>query len=288
MLPVPPKNSVGWHCYPTEFFDAMISNPFDEIVANYEKSRWEYPRDLFAGILQYCKPKTGNNALEIGAGTGKATVPFLDAGYAVTAVEIGKNMAEFLRDKFKENANFNVINATFEDAPLDEGVYDLVYAASAFHWVDAEIGCPKAFNILKSGGIFALFRNNTPPADGDELYEEIQTVYEKHYYTHYKSQKRPVKKSMEDLLTPSELYRNFRFEGMEKYGFADITMDLYDAVQTYTASEYIALLDTYSDHMSLPDENKKALYSGIGEAICRHGNSYKIDAVFQLYLGRKP
>ena len=99
MLPVPPKNSTGWHCQPVEFFDAMISNPFDAIVANYDKSRWEYPRDLFADILQYCNSKTGNSALEIGAGTGKATTLFLDAGYAVTAVEIGKNMTEFLRDK---------------------------------------------------------------------------------------------------------------------------------------------------------------------------------------------
>jgi len=258
---------------------------FDKIVADYDKARWEYPSELFDEIIQQ---SSGKNALEIGAGTGKATTPFINAGYAVTAVELGTNMADFLADKFEGTSNFSIMNSSFEDANLEENTYDLVFAASAFHWVDAEIGCPKVFNILKSGGTFALFRNNTPPNDGDELYEEIQACYEKHYNSYYKSSKRPEKKSKEDLWKPSELYWSFRFEGMEHYGFTDITMHLYDAFREYTADEYIALLDTYSDHISLPDENKNALYSGIREAILKHGNSYKLNGVFQLYMGRKP
>ena len=261
---------------------------FYAIVTNYDKSRWDYPDDLFECIIQYSKQSNGKKALEIGAGTGKATTPVINAGYDVTVVELGANMVEFLRYKFSENPNFYVINTTFEEASLESGVYDLVYAASAFHWVDAKIGCPKVFNILKSGGTFALFRNNTPPADGDELYEEIQICYEKYYKSFYGSAQRPTKKSMEDLWKPSELYTSFRFEGMEQYGFTDITMNLFDAVHEYTSDEYIALLNTMSDHISLPADNRKALESGIRNAILRHGNRYNVNAVFQLYMGRKP
>jgi hypothetical protein len=64
-------------------------------------------------------------------------------------------------------------------------------------------------------------------------------------------------------------------------------MKLYDASQTYSADEYIALLDTYSDHRTLPDDNRAALYAGIKEAIFRHGGYHKVDYVFQLYMGRK-
>jgi ubiquinone/menaquinone biosynthesis C-methylase UbiE len=260
---------------------------FDEIVMNYDKVRWGYPDKLFEDVIRYSGPKKTKKVLEIGAGTGKATTPFLDMGYVVTAVEMGTNMVEFLLKKFKTYTNFDVITATFEDASLEEISYDLVYAASSFHWVDAEIGCPKVFRLLKSGGAFALFRNNSVPADGEELYEEIQSVYEKYYNSYYISKERPVRKSKEEFRKPAEIYRGFRFEGLEQYGFSEVTMTLYDASQTYSADEYIALLDTYSDHRSLPEDNRAALYAGIKEAILRHGGQHKVDYVFQLYMGRK-
>lgn len=262
---------------------------FDEIVMNYDKIRWSYPDKLFADVIRYSGPEKGKKALEIGAGTGKATAPFLDTGYVVTAVEMGTNMTEFLSEKFKDYTDFNVITATFEDVLLEEASYDLIYAASAFHWVDAEIGCPKVFRLLKSGGAFALFRNNPVPAVGEELYEEIQSVYEKYYNSYYISKVRPVRKSKskDEFWKPYEIYKGFGFEGLEQYGFSEVTMKLYDASRTYNADEYIALLDTYADHRGLPDDNRAALYAGIKEAILKYGGHYKLDYIFQLYMGRK-
>jgi SAM-dependent methyltransferase len=262
---------------------------FDEIVVNYDKSRWDYPAALFTDIVNYSVQGI-KKALEIGAGTGKATKPFLDAGYDVTAVEMGRNMVDFLLDKFKTNNNLNVINATFEEAVLNENTYDLIYAASAFHWIDAEIGCPKVFRLLKNGGVFALFRNNGVQFENDELYNDVQAVYEQHYYTHYKSDNRPIritKMTYDDFMKPAEIHRGFRFESLEQYGFADVTMKLYNAVLTYDADEYIALMDTMSDHRAMSETNRAALYAGIKEAIVRHGGRQKLSCVFQLYMGRK-
>jgi len=261
---------------------------FDEIVMSYEKVRWEYPDGLFADIIQYSGPGRGKKALEIGAGTGKATTPILDAGYVVTAVEMGKNMSEFLLEKFKDYGNFSVITSTFEDVSLDDTDYDLIYAASSFHWVDAEIGCPKVFGLLKKGGVFALFRNNPVPAIGEELYEDLQTVYEKYYYSYYVTKERPSKKSRDDFMKPSEIRRRFGFDCLERYGFCDVTMKLYDSTRTYSADEYLELLDTFSDHKSLPVDHRKALYEGVKEVILKHGGYHKVDYVFQLYMGRKP
>jgi len=261
---------------------------FDEVVAKYDKVRWEYPNELIADIFQYSGPGKGKKALEIGAGTGKATEPFLESGYAVTAVEMSKNMTEFLLEKFKKYKNFNVITSTFEDVSLDDTEYDLIYAASAFHWVDAEIGCPKVFRLLKSGGVFALFRNNSVPAEGEETYEEIQKVYEKCYYSYYITKERPVRKSKDEFLKPSGIYKGFRFDSLEQYGFRDVTIKLYDASLTYSADEYIELLDTFSDHRSLPVDLRVSLYEGIKEVILRYGGCHKVDYIFQLYMGRKP
>ena len=254
---------------------------FDDIVANYDAIRPEYPEQLFADIFAYSG--AAENALEIGAGTGKATRHILDAGCSVTAVEPGENMAEFLRERFADRKNFDVIVATFEDAEVN-GNYDLIYAATSFHWVNAEIGLPKAWRLLRPGGMIALFRYNGVPSDGEPLYEEIQSVYEKYYNSHYGFSGRPPK---DEYGQPSQLQRRFGFSDLAAYGFGDVTMKLYDTEIIYTADEYIALLDTLSDHRHLPEANRTALYAGIKEAIIKYGGRATRPHTFQLYMGRK-
>jgi len=259
---------------------------FDDIVVNYDKSRWDYPGELFEDVIKYSQTES-KIALEIGAGTGKATAPFLDAGYGITAIEMGANMAEFLREKFKENKNFHVITATFEEAVLEDSTYDLIYAASAFHWVDAEIGCPKVFRLLRDKGTFALFRNHAKPAN-NELFIECQAFYEEYYYTHYTGQ-RPSSGhlSSEKYLEPDEITRCFGCKNFEHYGFIDVVMKLYNVNLSYSADEYINLLDTYSDHRALPEDKRTALYKRIRETIIRHGGYKELNCVYQLYMGRK-
>jgi len=257
---------------------------FDEIVVNYDKVRWDYPAELFADIIKY-SGSVNRKALEIGAGTGKATAPFLNAGYDVTAVEMGGNMADFISEKFKDYANFSVIVSTFEEAELEENSYDLIYAASAFHWVDAEIGCPKVIRLLKNGGTFALFRNNL--IRGYETYEETKELYEKYYLSVYPKNKASSPKTREELSSPFGINHGYRFSNMEQYGFIDITMKFYEVTLTYSTDEYIALLDTMSDHRSLPERNKMALYAGIKDVINSHGGSCKQDYLYQLYVGKK-
>ncbi|MDR2532817.1 MAG: class I SAM-dependent methyltransferase [Oscillospiraceae bacterium] len=260
---------------------------FDEIVDNYDRERPDYPRELFDDLIEYLGAGENKKALEIGAGTGKSTTPLLDAGYNVTAVEPGENMAEFLRNKFKGNSNFNVIVSDFEKFSLEEENYNLVYAATAFHWVEPQIGCPKVFRILKSGGVFALFRYNAVPSIGETLYEAVQEIYEKHYYNHYTSNKRPVKKSHDDFCTPAEILHSFGFADMKEYGFCNLKMKLYDVSRTFTADEFVAIRDTFPDHRGLPESNRTALYAGLKEVILKHGGQYDEKYTFQLYMGRK-
>ena len=259
---------------------------FDEIVLNYDKARWEYPLELYRDIFSYCRTNTGKNALEIGAGTGKATAPFLSEGYTVTAVELGVNMADFIRDKYKDDDRFSVIISAFEDIALEENGYDLLYAASAFHWVDAEIGCPKAFRLLKSGGTFALFRNNL--VNGYEVDEETEELYQIYYLSVYPANTQSSPKTRTELSSPSGIYHGYRFYDMAQYGFVDTAMKFYEVTLSYSADEYIALLETQADHRSLPERNKERLYTGIKEVINRHGGYCKQDYIFQLYMGRKP
>ncbi|MCK5129665.1 MAG: methyltransferase domain-containing protein [Clostridiales bacterium] len=260
---------------------------FDDIVTNYDRIRPEYPQELFEDITSYSNFKENVNALEIGAGTGKATIPFLNRSYRITAVELGNNMANYLSKKFEKYENFNVIITSFEDVELKNNSFDLIYAGSAFHWVNADIGRPKAYELLKENGTIALFRYNAMTPHGDVIFDEIQAFYEKYYYSYYTTSSRPIIKTKADFMKPSEIYNSYRFEDLKNYGYKDIEMKFYDGSKTFSANEYIDWLDTMSDHRSLPKSNKTALYDGIRKTILNHGDSYKLDYLFQLYMGRK-
>jgi tRNA G46 methylase TrmB len=61
---------------------------FDEIVTEYDKVRPSYPDALYNDLYSYIGSSQNLNTLEIGAGTGKATVPIISANNTVTAVEL--------------------------------------------------------------------------------------------------------------------------------------------------------------------------------------------------------
>jgi ubiquinone/menaquinone biosynthesis C-methylase UbiE len=258
---------------------------FDEIVEDYDRIRPPYPSELFRDMFAYIGSKRELDALEIGAGTGKATQSVLSANHHVTAVELGENMSAFLLHKFRENQHFQVITSSFEDVPLKADSYDVIYAASAFHWVDAKVGCPKVFRLLRDNGVFALMRFNWVPADNSEIVAAIQAAYVKHYESHYG--KGPRKLSREEYSQPVGIQKGFGFEDMRDYGFTDVVCNTYDVVIPYTADEYIQMLDTMSDHRALPSSNREALYTALQAAIVKNGGQIKQGYLFQLYMGRK-
>ena len=81
---------------------------FNEDAMNYEKWRPTYCEELFHDIMEYSKLDMHKKTLEIGIGTGKATLPFLKTGCDLRAIELGENLAEFSKNKFKDYKNFNI------------------------------------------------------------------------------------------------------------------------------------------------------------------------------------
>ena len=272
-----PTTKTGWE------FEKRVH--FDEIVTKYDEIRPNYPNRLFVDLIEYSGKGTDKKALEIGAGTGKATRPILEAGYNVTAVEIGANMAAFLSDKYKSYKDFNVIVSSFEDANIEENEYDLIYAASSIHWVDAKIGCPKIKRLLKNGGTIALLRYNFSSEDD----ESLDAAYDKYFRTHYLSRagEKPIKRTHDDLRNPDGFLTRYGFNGLEEYNFKDITLNFYDIEIIYTADEYIKLYETMADHRDLPEKNKTGLYNEVTRIINQNGGKYKMDYIFQVYMGRK-
>ena len=98
-----------------------------------------------------------------------------------------------MKEKFKEFIRFSVITDKFENVQFEDNVFDLVFSASAFHWVPEEIGYNKVRNILKSGGVFARFANHPYRDKGKpELSKEIDEIYDEYYNKYHNKAKHEV------------------------------------------------------------------------------------------------
>ena len=121
---------------------------FDKVPELYAKIRPSYPTELYESIFDYLNVDDNSKLIEIGIGGGQATPPFLNSGCELTAIEYGENLSELCREKFKDYPKFKVITGKFEDVSIPENTYDLIYSASAFHWVPEELGYTKVYNSL--------------------------------------------------------------------------------------------------------------------------------------------
>src|SRR5262249_23055090 len=125
-------------------------------------------------ILAFGSLSAGAAALEIGAGTGKATMSVLARGLDVHAIEPDPGMAAVLRDK-----GVDVQDTTVEAWPLRADAFPLPDAGQAWHWVESADRYEKAAAALAPGGVIALFWNTPRPLEGemgtaiDEIYERI-------------------------------------------------------------------------------------------------------------------
>ena len=90
---------------------------------------------MYTDIVEYSGINHDSHALEVGIGTGQATLPFLKMNCKITAIELGEDLASFSRKKFEKYENFNIVNLAFEDYECPDCSFDIVYSASAFHWI---------------------------------------------------------------------------------------------------------------------------------------------------------
>lgn len=264
---VPAMKGLGW--------------TFDTVASVYEKLRPGYVKELYQTLFDYISINESSNVVEVGSGGGQATDPMLQTGCQLTAVEYGEQFSELLKDKFKEYQKFSVITDKFENVEFEENVFDLVFSASAFHWVPEGIGYKKVFSMLKNGGAFARFANHPYRDKGNPaLSKEIDDIYDE-YYNKFHNKKREV------LTEYSEEHAKKRAMIAYKYGFTDIKYALFYRERAFSGKEYIQLLGTYSDHIAIEETIRNKFFSKIEEAINRHGGAITIYDTIDLQLARK-
>jgi SAM-dependent methyltransferase len=235
---------------------------FDRVAPLYDEARPGYPEALFDDVVSLSGVPPGGRILEIGCGTGQATVPLARRGYRILCVELGENLAAVARRRLVVYPQVEVRTGAFEDWPAEVGAFDLVTSATAFHWIDPKVAYPKAAQALRSGGAIALFWNEHVHSDESEgFFEAAQEVYRREAPEifdddeDYKGPPRPEE-------VPD---KTGEIEESDLFGRVKVRKYRWEA--TYDAGSYIRLLNTYSSHRDLDSTARERLFLGIAELI---------------------
>jgi SAM-dependent methyltransferase len=251
------------------------SETFDEVAYLYDAARPSYPTALIEDVIKLAKLPDSATILEVGSGTGKATIPFAERGYAIHCVEPGKNLAAVASNNLRSHAKVVIETVKFEDWQLQEEAFDLFISAQAFHWIPAEIGYPKAAKALKNKGYIAVFWNFSPTPDSEvfrKLNEARQT---------YAPSMSWRQVSMEELMQKRE--NNL----LKSRCFKNLVIKEYPWSIQYNVRQYLDLLNTRTDYRSLPEVNQQHLSNAIAEIISAHGGSIVKPYVSALFLAQK-
>ncbi len=254
-----------------------LRETFNEDAENYDRYRPTYPTELFRDIFAYSGVGRGSSLVEIGVGTGQATKPFLEAGCIVCGVELGDKLSAFAAEKFRDHGNFTIHCGDFMEFPIKDATLDLVYSATAFHWLPQEEAYRKIRNSLKPGGALAIFRIHPfPNRMSDATNAANRRVYDK------------LRPTNEKIVEFSEADCAPALEALRAQGFRDVEAKLYRRVRTLPTEDYIGLLKTYSDHRLLKPELKLRFEEEMRDAINEAGGCINIYDTVVLYLARNP
>ena len=258
-----------------------LRTTFDEAASLYDEVRPGYPEDLFDDIVSLSGIPEGGRILEIGCGTGQATVPFARRGYRILCVELGENMAAVARRNLEVYPNAEVRTGAFEAFSLGDAAFDLAISATAFHWLDPAAAYPMVARTLGDGGSLALFWNVHVHSDASEgFFEATQEIYarEARDIWDHKYEGPPRQEEVPD-----------RTEEIEGSGvFGAVARRNYRWDETYDAEGYIRVLSTYSGHRSLDDASRERLFRSISELIEEeYGGRIVKGHLTTLYVAKK-
>jgi trans-aconitate methyltransferase len=147
----------------------------------------------------------------------------------------------------------------------------LVYSAATIQWIPEKIAFSKAFDILKSGGAFAMFMTHSDEKSANEpLYLRIQEIYSEYFHPE------------------TEYTCKLAYSNVVNYGFVDFECRNYHKTRKLNADEYVSWISTHAPHITLQEPYRSKFFTGIKDAVLSFGNSIKLYDKIVLYLARKP
>lgn len=244
--------------------ERVRSLSFGSTADQYERYRLDYPDELLDAALQYAGLPL-RSALEVGAGTGKATRLFASHGIAVTALEPDAEMAQVL-ERMTRGLPVEPVVTTFEQFVTADR-FDLVYAAAAWHWTDRATRWSRAVKLLVPGGVLAVFGGPAELHD-PALFAAVDEI--------------------EKQLLPDDdpaVVHPFSIEDMAAtVGLADSAQRDLSRVTPTTVADFLGRLGTVSAYLMLSAEARAEALDRVGAVL---PDRVDVDSTVRLFLARK-
>jgi SAM-dependent methyltransferase len=229
---------------------------FERTAELYERYRPTYPEALFEDVRFYADVAPDDPILEIGAGTGRATIHLARWGNPIVAIEPAPAMADIARENVRAHPHVEVRTTTFEGAELERNAFGLVAATQSFHWLDADTRVQRIHDVLYAYGTAAIIHNHQYVTDETlPFFERVQDVYLTHApdLAHQGAFARRSDRP-EHALAGSPL-------------FTDLRMSERPWEWTLSSDDYVGLMSTHSPHAALRADVRDRLLAGIAEVI---------------------
>lgn len=224
---------------------------FDDVPELYDRVRSVAPDDVFDDLVALTGLEPGARILEIGCGTGQATLPLAERGFEIVAVELGESMAELARIKLAAFPRVKIVTSSFEDWDPAGERFAAVVSFNAFHWVDPDTRLTKSAEVLREGGVLAVLGSRFVEHEGaDPVWTALQEDY-----VAATGQREPRMHRDEA--------RDRSAEFVEGGHFRNVTLRRYEWVTQYDADRYVALLATMSWYRTLDDDVRHELFARI-------------------------
>jgi len=250
---------------------------FTEDAELYARRRSGYPAATMHDLAALGALRPGSRVLEIGCGAGQATLPLARLGCKITAVELGPELAAVARDRLAGFDNTEVVVANFEDWPLPRPGFDLVLAATSFHWIDPAIRMKKSADALRPNGALAVISTHHVAGGTNTFFVDVQACYECFD---------PTTPPGLRLQRPEDIPADI-VEFEESGRFGPVTVRRYQWEMAYTAGEYLELLSTYSGHRAMTAQSRKGLFACIKRLIDDHGGTIVKRYMTQLAIAHR-
>lgn len=251
---------------------------FDRVANLYDSARPGYPPRLIHDLIRLTGTAEGRRVLEIGPGTGQLTAPLAERGVTLVAVEIGANLAEIVRSKLTSFPHAKVVNADFDTWALPDEPFDLVLAATAFHWLDPATRLQRCADALRPGGMLAIIETHWGIGQSDDpFFAEAQTCYARWDPDHDPAFRPPA---LADL-------PNTREDLASSDRFLPITNRRYIVAREYSAAQYRDLLGTFSNILGFEESTRNGFLACIADLIeARFGGKVVQHDVYDLWLAQ--
>ena len=139
-----------------------MTGNFGGAAGFYAKSRPGYPAELFDLLVGETPLDASSVVLDLGCGTGLASLPLAARVRLVVGVDPDPGMLAEAASSAQGLPNVRWVCSPAEEYDEQPGRFDLIIIGSAFHWMNRPLVANRSYRLLRPGGLLAIASNPTP------------------------------------------------------------------------------------------------------------------------------